>query len=69
MLILLSGFHASTVEEYAKGFEKALSLSSEDALAMRLRAQQSARRFSEAVFEAKWLEQTAKLLDLYSLPA
>lgn len=58
----VSGFHASTAEEFADGFEKALSLP--DPLAVRLRARQSAKRFGEAEFDRKWLEQMVKLVGM-----
>lgn len=59
-----TGFHASTSTEYADGFDKALSLSSSEALEMRLRARKSAKRFTEDVFRAKWNEQLRKLVDM-----
>ncbi|KAF2229347.1 glycosyltransferase family 4 protein [Viridothelium virens] len=42
-----TGFHATTPEEFAHRFGKALSLSSDETLAMRLRARASAKRFTE----------------------
>ncbi|KAI5456354.1 family 4 glycosyltransferase [Mariannaea sp. PMI_226] len=57
-----TGFHASTVEEFADGFEKALSLP--NPLAVRLRARQSAKRFTEEEFAKKWTIQLARLIDL-----
>lgn len=58
------GFHATTPTEFAEGFAKALSLSPEDALAMRLRARKSAKRFSEEVFATAWVGQMEKLVAL-----
>lgn len=58
------GFHATTSAEFAEGFEKALSLSPEDKLAMRLRARQSAKRFTEEEFAKGWLAQMEKLVAL-----
>ncbi|KXS97832.1 hypothetical protein AC578_10528 [Pseudocercospora eumusae] len=52
-----TGFHATTPQEFAEGFAKALSLSEEETLAMRLRARKSSWRFSEEVFSNAWLEQ------------
>ncbi|KAF2223272.1 alpha-1,2-mannosyltransferase ALG11 [Elsinoe ampelina] len=49
-----TGFHASTATEFAQGFGKALSMSKEETLAMRLRARKSARRFTEGEFRKKW---------------
>ncbi|KAM0246600.1 hypothetical protein ACHAQJ_010161 [Trichoderma viride] len=57
-----TGFHASTAAEFAAGYEAALSLP--DPLAMRLRARKSAKRFSEEVFEKKWLAQMGRLVAL-----
>lgn len=56
----VTGFHATTAEEFADGFEKALSLP--DPLAWRLRARESAKRFGEEEFDRKWLEQMTKLV-------
>jgi alpha-1,2-mannosyltransferase len=41
-----------------------LSLSADEAVAMRLRARKSSRRFSEEVFAAQWLRQMDKLVAL-----
>ncbi|KAF3077613.1 hypothetical protein CFAM422_000815 [Trichoderma lentiforme] len=57
-----TGFHGSTAAEFAAGYEAALSLP--DPLAMRLRARKSATRFSEEVFEEKWLAQMDRLVAL-----
>ncbi|KAH6639750.1 hypothetical protein C7974DRAFT_389126 [Boeremia exigua] len=59
-----TGFHATTVEDYADGFSKALSLSPQDTLAMRLRARKSAGRFTDAAFAEKWLRNMDKLVRL-----
>ena len=56
------GFHATTAEEFAEGFEKALSLP--DKLAVRLRARESAKRFTEEEFAKKWVSQMVRLLSL-----
>lgn len=55
-----TGFHASTAAEFAAGFAKALSLSPEEALAMRKRARKSALRFTEDEFRVRWLRQLQK---------
>jgi alpha-1,2-mannosyltransferase len=60
-----TGFHASTAEEYSKAFQKALRLSSEEKLAMRLRAQASAKRFGEKKFSEGWVEIVEQLVDLH----
>ncbi|KAF2673878.1 alpha-mannosyltransferase [Microthyrium microscopicum] len=59
-----TGFHASTASEYAAAFARALDLSPTDTLAMRKRARESARRFSEKKFATRWVEQMEKLVKL-----
>ncbi|KAF4125881.1 alpha-1,2-mannosyltransferase [Geosmithia morbida] len=65
-LILLTpsslGFHATTVDEFAECYEKALSL--KDPLAWRLRARKSALRFTEEEFAREWLAQAERLVAL-----
>lgn len=58
------GFHASTAEQFAQGFEKALSLPRQDKIAMRLRARKSAQRFTEAEFAKKWIVGMEELFGL-----
>ncbi|KAL1612402.1 asparagine-linked glycosylation protein [Paraconiothyrium brasiliense] len=59
-----TGFHASTAEEYAEGFRKALSLSRGETLAMRKRARKSAERFTDRGFAEKWLSNMDRLVRL-----
>ncbi|KAI4919569.1 asparagine-linked glycosylation protein [Alternaria incomplexa] len=59
-----TGFHATTAEQYADGFRKALTLSPEDTLDMRQRARRSAERFTDQVFAERWLKNTEKLVAL-----
>ncbi|KAK2066445.1 hypothetical protein P8C59_000268 [Phyllachora maydis] len=59
-----TGFHATTAQEFADGFEKALSLA--DPLAVRLRARRSAKRFTEEEFARKWTLQMEKLVAMKS---
>lgn len=61
-----TGFHASTESEYAAAFKDALSLSPSDALAMRLRARKTAKRFNELAFEEQWLKHMSRLVHLKS---
>lgn len=56
----LQGFHATTATEFAQSFEKALSLP--DPHAVRQRARQSAKRFTEEEFARRWTEQMKKLV-------
>jgi alpha-1,2-mannosyltransferase len=49
-----TGFWASTVEEYAEAFERALLLDEREVFDMRTKARESARRFSEEVFGVEW---------------
>jgi alpha-1,2-mannosyltransferase len=60
----ITGFHASTEEQFAAGFARALELPSSEALAMRLRSRESAKRFSEEVFSERWLKQLDALVAL-----
>ncbi|KAK3946443.1 GDP-Man:Man(3)GlcNAc(2)-PP-Dol alpha-1,2-mannosyltransferase [Diplogelasinospora grovesii] len=57
-----TGFHATTSTEFAQAFEKALSLP--DTAAVRQRARQSAKRFTEEEFAKKWTAQMEKLVHL-----
>ncbi|KAK5127334.1 hypothetical protein LTR85_006673 [Meristemomyces frigidus] len=59
-----TGFHATTPEEFAAGFAKALDLSPDQALAMRQRARKSSLRFSEEVFSEAWTGQLERLVEL-----
>ncbi|KAF8430952.1 hypothetical protein BGX38DRAFT_1295827 [Terfezia claveryi] len=58
------GYHATDIPSFASAFQKALSLPSEDVLALRRRAQASSARFSEEVFAKGWLEAMEDLVDL-----
>lgn len=58
------GFHASTADEYAEGFRRALTLAPEETLAMRRRARRSAERFTDATFAERWLRNMEKLVRL-----
>lgn len=57
-----TGFHATTSAEFAEGFRKALS--HPNPLAMRQRARNSAKRFTEEEFAKKWVDQMEKLVAL-----
>ncbi|RDW60360.1 alpha-1,2-mannosyltransferase ALG11 [Aspergillus mulundensis] len=59
-----TGFRATTEEEFADAFEKALSLSADEKVAMRLRARKSALRFTEEEFSKKWVGEVRKLVDM-----
>ncbi|EOA81205.1 glycosyltransferase family 4 protein [Exserohilum turcica Et28A] len=59
-----TGFHASTAQEYAEGFRKALTLSPQETLDMRRRARRSAERFTDKTFADKWLGNAEKLVAL-----
>ncbi|KAL4990509.1 hypothetical protein BDW68DRAFT_36397 [Aspergillus falconensis] len=59
-----TGFRATTEEEFADAFEKALSLSDEEKVAMRLRARKSALRFTEEEFSRKWAGEIEKLIGM-----
>ncbi|KIE02566.1 alpha-1,2-mannosyltransferase alg11, partial [Metarhizium majus ARSEF 297] len=55
-----TGYHATNEEEFAEGFEKALSQS--NPLSMRRRARKSAIRFTEEEFAKKWVDETSRLV-------
>ncbi|PWW74162.1 Glycosyltransferase Family 4 protein [Tuber magnatum] len=57
-----TGFHATTKEEFADGYRKALELEGREVANVRQAARKSAERFTEKVFAEKWLEAMAKLL-------
>lgn len=59
-----TGYRATTVEEFAAAYETALSLPETEKLAMRIRARQSSRRFTEEVFCEKWVVEMEKLVSL-----
>ncbi|KAF2872678.1 alpha-1,2-mannosyltransferase ALG11 [Massariosphaeria phaeospora] len=59
-----TGFHASTAEQYAEGFRKALTLPREETLAMRRRARKSAGRFTDGGFADKWILHMERLVRL-----
>lgn len=59
-----TGFHATTSAEFAEGFESALRLPEKEKIAMRLRARQSAKRFTEEVFAKGWVAGMEDLVDL-----
>ncbi|KAK3114991.1 asparagine-linked glycosylation protein [Teratosphaeriaceae sp. CCFEE 6253] len=59
-----TGFHATTPEQFADGFAKALALSGGDAFAMRQRARESSWRFSEKVFSDAWTSNLEQLVQL-----
>jgi alpha-1,2-mannosyltransferase len=64
MALTTAGYHATTVEQYAEGFRKALTLSPQETLAMRRRARKSAERFTDRGFADKWLANMDKLVAL-----
>ena len=66
---MISGFHATTPEQFAEGFAKALELSDEEAFAMRLRARKSSWRFSEQVFSEAWERHLDALVELAESPS
>lgn len=49
--------------EYATAFARALSMSPQETVSMRLRARSSAKRFTEEAFSSKWIKQMEKLID------
>jgi alpha-1,2-mannosyltransferase len=59
-----TGFWASTVDEYAEAFEKALLLDEKQVFDMRNKARESARRFSEEVFVGEWRKHMEVLVGM-----
>lgn len=59
-----TGFRATTEEEFAEAFEKALALSDEEKVQMRLRAQHSSLRFTEEEFSRRWIGEVGKLVGM-----
>ncbi|ORY03934.1 hypothetical protein BCR34DRAFT_573079 [Clohesyomyces aquaticus] len=59
-----TGFHASTAQEYAEGFRKALGLKSDEMLKWRQRARRSADRFTERGFAGRWVRNMEILIEL-----
>ncbi|KAI0025063.1 hypothetical protein F4780DRAFT_792642 [Xylariomycetidae sp. FL0641] len=57
----MARFHATTAAEFAAAYQEALTLP--EPLAMRRRARQSSKRFSEEEFARRWLDQLDKLVD------
>ncbi len=58
------GFYATTAEEFAQGFEKALSIP--NPIEVRQRARLSAKRFTEEEFVKKWTVHMEKLVAMKS---
>lgn len=59
-----TGYRAMTEPGFAGAFARALTLPEEQRIEMRLRARRNAQRFDDGVFEAKWLAQMDKLIQL-----
>ncbi|KAF2840758.1 glycosyltransferase family 4 protein [Patellaria atrata CBS 101060] len=59
-----TGFYATTAEDYKKAFTQILNMSSTEILQMRIRARESAKRFTEERFASKWLQQMTNLIEL-----
>jgi len=57
-----TGFRATTEEEFAAAFQGALALPKEEKVAMRARARESARRFTEEEFARRWIVEVEKLV-------
>ena len=57
-----TGWRAETQADYAAAFEKAFNVRGKEATDWRTRARNSASRFGEDVFEARWVEQLDLLI-------
>lgn len=62
-----TGFYASTAGEYASAFKKALFMGRGERVAMRLRARESAGRFTEKAFAERWIEVMGRLVEMRKL--
>lgn len=58
------GYHAENDEEFAKAFARVNMLSEGERMEMRLRARESADRFTEEVFVRQWNEQMGVLVGM-----
>lgn len=59
-----TGFHARDQEGFVRGFAEALGMEEEERYKMRERARGSAGRFSEGVFEERWVGEVGRLVGL-----
>ncbi|KAL8942652.1 MAG: hypothetical protein Q9211_001298 [Gyalolechia sp. 1 TL-2023] len=59
-----TGFKASTEEEYATSFERALRMGAAETLEMRRRARARAGAFGEEEFEQAWMREVGKLVEM-----
>ncbi|OAX80215.1 hypothetical protein ACJ72_05454 [Emergomyces africanus] len=59
-----TGFRATTEAEFAAAFEAAFALPEEEKVAMRLRARESSRRFTDEMFAERWVGEMGKLVGL-----
>ena len=58
------GYHATTLETFSTAFTTALSLPEDEVHTLRMRAQESAKRFSEEVFAQRWLAAMEELMEM-----
>jgi alpha-1,2-mannosyltransferase len=61
-----TGFRATTEEDFAAAFEAALALPGEEKVSMRMRARESAKRFTEELFARRWVIEVEKLAMMHS---
>lgn len=59
-----TGFKASTEEEYAIAFGRALRMGEDETLAMRRRARARAGAFGEGEFDGAWVREVGKLVEM-----
>ncbi|KAL8938164.1 MAG: hypothetical protein Q9216_004041 [Gyalolechia sp. 2 TL-2023] len=59
-----TGFKASSEEEYASAFQRALGMGKDETLGMRRRARGRAGAFGEADFEDAWVREVGKLVEM-----
>jgi alpha-1,2-mannosyltransferase len=60
----LTGYHAETAEEFADAYRRVVQMQPDESFAMRVRAREVAKRFTEEVFARMWVEEVGKLVEL-----
>jgi alpha-1,2-mannosyltransferase len=59
-----TGYHAETAEEFSDAYRRVVQMDPEERYAMRVRARQVAKRFTEEAFARGWIEQVEKLVEM-----
>ncbi len=59
-----TGYHAETAEGFAEAYRRVMQMEPEERYAMRARARERAKTFTEEAFARKWVEQVQKLVSM-----